>query len=128
MPLVVDSLELVLNATSTYAHVIAGYVDASGVTVLPFACQLDISVRIEPTASTDASTGRLVTFGDRLYPNGSYVCSSTFTYSSGVVACKQAGYDVGRAVMASAVQGTVTYLNSSGGVSTMGQNCVGNGA
>ena len=120
------SVALVLNASSPAAPYMSTFLDPVATPAsLPFACQLDVSVGIVPSTAADLSTGRVVTFGDAAFPNGTFVCADAFSYASGVVACRQAGFDTGRALAGDA---TITYLNGTATLSLVGQRCSGSGA
>jgi hypothetical protein len=93
----------------------------------PYVCEADIAVRIDANATavrgTSRNYGKLVSYSSPSVPQGRTVCASQFTANSGNVACKQLGYDSGRATL-------LSQQEQSGGVAVrtvVGKNCGGLG-
>lgn len=115
-----DNTHIVLNLSANAAS-LQYYVDAGAATTLPFVCEIDIAVRIAPASQSSVDSGNLLSFAASYNPNPVPLCVDGYTLASGKVACRQAGYDTGRASVTS-------YKDNADGVVTrvfVGKNCTG---
>lgn len=91
-------LSQVLNLAGA-TPVLQSLIDVGSASKRPFVCESDIAVRVNVTAVAGSSQryGKLVSYTAPSVPEGRTVCTSEFTAHSGNVACKQLGFDSGRA-------------------------------
>ena len=125
---------VVLEASGSAPKLI---VDASyRYAALPFACQLDVTLRVANSTSS-LEFGRLVSYapkrpagpGVASSPNGSFVCADGFVGASGDVACRQLGFDKSvKAVDSSSRQPDALTAAAGSTHAVVGQQCLSSGA
>jgi hypothetical protein len=105
--------------------VLQTYRDVNASSSLAFVCEADVAVRINNSAvgSIMGNYGKVISYAVPGIPSGYMACANKFNALSGNVACKQAGYDLGRGSSGSARE-------ESGGVAPriiVGTGCGGTG-